>query len=35
MRVNDRDRAVDITVYTLGGICIALSLAIPLLFLFC
>jgi hypothetical protein len=35
MRTNDRDRAVDITVYTLGGISIALSLAIPLWFLFC
>ena len=35
MGVNDRDRAVDIAIYTLGGISIALNLAVPLLLLFC
>jgi hypothetical protein len=35
MLVNDRDRAVDIIIYILGGITVALSLSVPLLFLFC
>jgi hypothetical protein len=35
MHLNDRDRAVDITIYILGGISIALGLAMPFLFLFC